>query len=185
MESNEEQLLKEGDACPLCGSPLVLRHSERGDFLGCSNFPVCTYMKPVAVAHTVSVILNLDANCPLCHSPLQVKKGRYGIFIGCSNYPECNYVASHEEDDAVTCPICRKGLIKRRTGRSGRIFYACSRYPACDYSIPGKPVSESCDKCGFPLQFEKKTSKGIKLCCGNPLCSSRRRKKAPAKTVLP
>jgi hypothetical protein len=40
-----------GDSeCPKCGSRLVLRTARKGanagnDFLGCSNFPTCRYMK--------------------------------------------------------------------------------------------------------------------------------------------
>ncbi len=30
--------------CPECGSPLVIRKSKYGEFLGCSNFPKCRYI---------------------------------------------------------------------------------------------------------------------------------------------
>ena len=36
MHADDEHL-KEGSPCPLCGEPLVIRHSAHGDFLGCSN----------------------------------------------------------------------------------------------------------------------------------------------------
>jgi hypothetical protein len=29
------------DACPRCGSPMVMRSGSRGNFLGCSRFPEC------------------------------------------------------------------------------------------------------------------------------------------------
>jgi restriction system protein len=29
------------ETCSKCGSPMVLRTSKRGEFLGCSNFPKC------------------------------------------------------------------------------------------------------------------------------------------------
>lgn len=29
--------------CPLCGSPLVLRHGKFGDFYGCSSYPKCKF----------------------------------------------------------------------------------------------------------------------------------------------
>lgn len=180
MEDREKPW-KEGDSCPQCGAPLVLRHSERGDFLGCSEYPAGDFLTPIAISHNVKVILDLNAECPQCGALLQVKRGRYGIFIGCSNYPSCNFVASHNQEAEVDCPICRKGSLKKRSNRQGRIFYACSRYPSCDYALSGKPVAQSCDCCGFPLKYEKITKKGIKLICGNPLCSTRRRKKASAR----
>lgn len=34
-----------GEFCPLCGKPLVVRTSKYGDFIGCSGFPKCKYIK--------------------------------------------------------------------------------------------------------------------------------------------
>lgn len=181
MDDKEPQL-REGDPCPQCGAPLVLRHSERGDFLGCSEYPACNFIVPIVTSHGVTVILDLEAICPQCGERLQVKRGRYGIFIGCSNYPQCNFVANHQEEVSVSCPICRKGQLQKRSSRQGRVFYACNRYPSCDFSLPGKPVACSCESCGFPVKYEKKTKKGLTLVCGNPLCVTRRRKKAAAKS---
>ena len=183
MNDLDEKILKEGDPCPLCGQNLVIRHSERGDFLGCSSFPDCSFMRPIASSHSITVIMQLDVPCPKCGSILEVKKGRYGIFIGCSNYPKCNFVAERHTEENIHCPICRKGLLQKRSTKSGRIFYACNRYPNCDYTLAGRPKSETCEICGFAVKFEKKTTKGVKLVCGNPLCETRlRRKKAPTKT---
>jgi len=33
--------------CPYCGSPLVVRHGRRGDFIGCSGYPRCHYTSDV------------------------------------------------------------------------------------------------------------------------------------------
>ncbi len=41
-EHNENSEMK----CPVCGSPLVIRVSRRGRFLGCSNYPECTHTQP-------------------------------------------------------------------------------------------------------------------------------------------
>ncbi len=37
-----ENALAQG-LCPLCGSPLVLRHGKYGDFYGCSSYPKCKF----------------------------------------------------------------------------------------------------------------------------------------------
>lgn len=100
--------LKEGSPCPLCGEPLVIRHSAHGDFLGCSNYPECSFLKPIVATHTVVSLGEVGAPCPRCGEPLLVKKGRFGIFIGCSNYPECNYVHNPQESMNINCPICKK-----------------------------------------------------------------------------
>ena len=34
-----------GEACPECGSPLVLRKGKYGEFTACSNYPECKYIK--------------------------------------------------------------------------------------------------------------------------------------------
>ena len=33
--------------CPLCGAPMKLRHSSRGDFWGCTAYPTCRGTRPV------------------------------------------------------------------------------------------------------------------------------------------
>lgn len=33
------------NVCPRCGAKLVLRHGEKGDFYGCSNYPKCKFVK--------------------------------------------------------------------------------------------------------------------------------------------
>lgn len=169
--------LKEGDACPLCGQKLVLRHSSHGDFLGCSDYPSCSFLKPVAVSHSVITLGEVGAPCPSCGEPLLVKKGRFGIFIGCSNYPECTYVHNPQESVKITCPVCRKSELHQRTLRSGRVFYACGNFPDCKFSTPGKPVERVCEVCSFPLMFEKKFKRGIGLVCANALCESRKKRK--------
>ena len=37
--------LKAGTKCPKCGSPLLVRKSFYGSFIGCSNYPKCRYMQ--------------------------------------------------------------------------------------------------------------------------------------------
>lgn len=39
-----ETALNDG-VCPLCGSPLVLRHGKYGDFYGCSSYPKCKFKR--------------------------------------------------------------------------------------------------------------------------------------------
>ena len=48
--------LTEGSPCPLCGQPLVIRHSARGDFLGCSDYPACSFIKPIVTSPKTSIV---------------------------------------------------------------------------------------------------------------------------------
>ncbi len=34
-----------GEACPVCGKPLVLRQGAYGEFVSCSGYPGCKYVK--------------------------------------------------------------------------------------------------------------------------------------------
>lgn len=36
-----------GENCPECGSPLVIRKGKYGEFVACSNYPNCKYIKKV------------------------------------------------------------------------------------------------------------------------------------------
>lgn len=120
---------KTGEKCPECGHDLVIRKGKYGDFVACSNYPECKYIKkePVEVEYT-------GENCPKCGSPMVYKKGRYGKFEACSNYPKCKYIKSDKKKaepkmtDEV-CPKCGSPVVIKR-GRYGE-FKACSNYPKC------------------------------------------------------
>ena len=74
-----------GELCPLCNSPLLYRHGKYSEFIGCSNYPSCNYIKKEIPANA--------KKCPECATGyLLIKKGKYGSFLGCSNYPECKHM---------------------------------------------------------------------------------------------
>lgn len=117
----EPVYLKEGSPCPRCGGALVVRNSERGEFLGCSNFPEC-----IVVVRSKSHVINLrklSVPCPRCGKELYVKRGRYGLYIGCDDYANCGFT-DLKESTQIPCPVCRKGKIRKLTTRQGRAFYA-------------------------------------------------------------
>ena len=35
----------ESNICPRCGSPLMLKKGNYGEFYGCSNYPYCNFIK--------------------------------------------------------------------------------------------------------------------------------------------
>ncbi|MCR5085406.1 MAG: topoisomerase DNA-binding C4 zinc finger domain-containing protein [Succinivibrionaceae bacterium] len=172
--------LREGDPCPRCGGTLVLRHSPRGDFLGCSEYPACDFFLPLATGRGVEALMDLATPCPRCGGLLQVKRGRYGMFIGCANYPECDYTVQRQAQSGIPCPVCGQGEMALRTSRRGRVFYGCSRFPACDYTVPGEPCADPCPICSFPLRYVRPGDERRRLVCGNPLCPTRRRRRAAA-----
>lgn len=76
------------EACPVCGKPLVKRKGRFGEFVGCSGYPECTYIRSEAP------IVPEDARtCPKCNQgKLIVRKGKYGPFLACNRYPDCDYM---------------------------------------------------------------------------------------------
>lgn len=98
-----------GENCPECGKPLVKKHGRFGEFIGCSGFPECHYIKPVQK--------KIGVPCPKCGAEQggevvqrRTKKGR--TFYGCSRYPDCDYV-SWNKPAAEKCPLCG-GLMEYR-----------------------------------------------------------------------
>ena len=132
----KEPLKTTGEKCPICGADLVIRHGKHGDFVGCSNFPKCTYIKKEEKEAPKLV----GRNCPECGSPLVYRKNKKGeTFIGCSNFPKCRYIEGQEtniaQEDRI-CPECGAKLVLRKSKRG--FFYGCSNYPKCKHIEPIK-----------------------------------------------
>lgn len=105
MEKKEPE--KTGEVCPDCGSELVVRNGRYGEFVACSNYPTCKYIKKEE--KEIKVI----AKCPKCEHDIvarHTKKGK--VFYGCSNYPKCNY-ATWYEPTGETCPNCQNLLVNK------------------------------------------------------------------------
>jgi DNA topoisomerase-1 len=78
-----------GEICPECGSPLVLRKSRFGEFVACSNYPKCRYVKP----QVKEAPKYTGDNCPECGKPLVERTSKKGKkFIACSGFPKCHYI---------------------------------------------------------------------------------------------
>lgn len=102
-----------GEACPLCGHPLIYKYGRFGKFIGCSNFPACRYNQPVLVG--------LGVRCPECGSELVEKRTRRGrTFYSCSNYnngdPSSCKFALWKRPLPQPCPKCGGLLIETRKG---------------------------------------------------------------------
>ena len=100
-----------GEMCPECGSPLVVRKGKYGEFVACSNYPTCKYIKKDKAEETVLM------NCPVCGKgqivERKTKKGK--TFWGCNNYPKCK-TASWDKPTGETCPNCGKLLVTDKDG---------------------------------------------------------------------
>jgi len=96
-----------GEVCPECGNPLVVRSGRYGEFVACSNYPTCKYIKKDKKEETIIM------DCPDCGGKIIEKTTRRGkVFYGCNNYPKCKF-ASWDKPIDEKCPECGKYLIEK------------------------------------------------------------------------
>lgn len=138
-----------GENCPLCGKELVQRKSRFGEFVGCSGYPKCKYIKKEQSVTSDDEDLGV---CEKCGKPMVKKHGRNGEFLACSGYPECKNAKALKDSkvqpqvlEDVKCPKCG-GEILERMGRLGK-FYGCGNYPKCDFIAKFPPTNQTCPKC--------------------------------------
>ena len=161
-----------GESCPECGKELVIRKSRYGEFIGCSGYPKCKYIKREATNIANENITPSQENgvCEKCGKPMVKKIGKKGEFLACSGYPQCKNAKSlqGEKKEAsavvgVACPICQQESIVQRISRRG-VFYGCKNYPKCKFVSPLKPTNTKCQKCGGTMG-EKSLKSGEFLEC--------------------
>ena len=97
-----------GETCPECGGDLVIRKGKYGQFVACSNYPTCKYIK--REQKEVKEI----CKCPKCDKGMIVerktKKGK--IFYGCNNYPKCTYALWYKPTGDI-CPKCGELIVDK------------------------------------------------------------------------
>ena len=107
-----------GETCPECGKPLVVRKGRYGEFIACSNYPECKYIKKEEKKQ-VEV-----SKCPNCDGMLIERKTKKGkVFYGCNNFPNCK-TAFWDKPLEERCPNCNSILLQGKDG------IKCSN---CDY----------------------------------------------------
>ncbi len=89
------------EACPKCARPLLLRNGQYGEFISCSGYPKCKYIKQEL----------LEVKCPVDGGDIAVRKTKRGdTFYGCVNYPKCDF-ASNLKLVKEVCPSCRSPYV--------------------------------------------------------------------------
>ena len=164
------------EKCPECDKPLSIRLGRNGRFIGCTDYPECSYTRNLnddGTQNAAEPEIVEGRTCPKCESALVIKTGRYGKFIGCSSYPKCKHIEPIEKplDTGVTCPKCNKNPILKRKSRNGKVFYSCSGYPKCDYALWNAPIKQTCPNCNWPILSVKTTKKrGVEKVCPQKDC---------------
>ena len=97
------------EMCPKCGKPLLRREGSYGEFVACSGYPKCKYVKQDL----------LDVKCPKDGGDIAVRKTKRGdTFYGCVNYPKCDFSSNLKLVDE-TCPKCDSAYLVEFGNKEG------------------------------------------------------------------
>ena len=158
------------EECPNCGSPLFLRLGKYGEFVSCSNYPHCRYIKkdePVEDDDTNII-------CPECGKAHIMKKvasrgkNKGHVFYACGNYPKCKNIYNDLPTEEK-CPNCGSIMLKNEQGE----LY-CSNN--CSDAIANEAII--CPECGKAHMVKKIATRGKNkgnafYACGNyPKCKN-------------
>ncbi|MDO5403282.1 MAG: type I DNA topoisomerase, partial [Eubacteriales bacterium] len=87
-----------------------------------------------------------DVVCEKCGRNMVIKYGPHGKFLGCPGFPECRNTKPYLEKIGVSCPLCGKEVVLRKT-KKGRKYYGCENNPECEFMTWQKPSKKKCPKC--------------------------------------
>ncbi len=123
-----------GEDCPVCGKPLVLRQGAYGEFVSCSGYPKCKYVKQNLIE---------GLKCPKCGTgDIAERKARRGnLFWGCTNYPKCDFTSNYKPV-AEKCPDCGNSYLVERIFKDG-VYLVCPNRgeKAAEKEAPAAKVS--------------------------------------------
>ena len=106
-EMKKEAPEETGEKCPECGNPLVIRKGKYGEFVACSNYPECKYIKKEEKKQ-IEIM-----KCPNCDGMIVEKKTKKGkVFYGCNNFPKCK-IAFWDKPTLKKCPKCNSILLEK------------------------------------------------------------------------
>jgi DNA topoisomerase-1 len=137
-----------GEDCPECGKPLVLRQGAYGEFVSCSGYPKCKYIKQNLIE---------GMKCPKCGTgDVAERKARRGnVFWGCTNYPKCDFT-SNLKPVPKQCPECKSPYLVEKVLKSG-IFLECpnKKKAAEEEAAPKKRAKKGAAKAAEPEEGAK------------------------------
>jgi len=104
------------EKCPICGRNLAIKHGRYGEYIACSDYPNCRYIK----------LKSTGVRCGKegCTGEIVERKSRRGkTFYGCSNYPDCDFVLWNKPMPDP-CPHCKAPYtLVKTTKRSGMVRF--------------------------------------------------------------
>lgn len=127
-------------ACEKCGSPMLLRDSKRGPFLGCSTFPKCRSTKMMKKL-AGDELKQVEALVPLLKEEGARSAELVAKVLG-ENPTAAKAKPINGTATDIDCDECGKPMVIR-TGRRG-YFLGCSGYPKCKNTgeVPAKLLED-------------------------------------------
>ena len=151
------------EICEVCGARMVKKRGRFGYFLGCPNFPECTFTKPL--------VIEMPGKCPKCGGRILKRTSRNGnTYYSCEeNRPLCSWRVSEKPAEEV-CPKCG-GAVLTLTDAEGVPYWACenNQVKKCDFITWDVPTKEVCPMCGKTM-FKHSGRGRAKTFCENEAC---------------
>ena len=103
------------EACPQCGKSLQSRSGRYGQFISCSGYPECKYIKQEESSFV----------CPECGKHKLIKRAWRGkTFWGCGGYPTCRFSIPGDIEEKP-CKKCSRPYLLKKVDKSGDITLVC------------------------------------------------------------
>lgn len=163
--------------CPKCKkNQLAIRISRTGPFLGCLDYPECSFTSNFKRTEDGTIELVkaeppklLDEICPKCNkNKMRQMIGKFGPFVACSGYPACKYIKQTKA--GFKCPLDKKGEVLKKQWK-GRVFWGCAHYPKCKFVVFGDIEETKCPDCKMPFLVKKYDKSGtLTLACSQKEC---------------
>lgn len=123
--SSEKKEKELDEACPECGSKLLLRKGRYGEFIACSAYPKCKYTRNVS----------LEVPCPKCGGKVEKLRSKKGKnYFKCA---DCGELYWNEPSDKE-CDLCGSTLFVK-VKRGGKRVHYCDQ---CKQEFPADEEHE-------------------------------------------
>ncbi len=113
IAAEESPLLDE--KCEKCDKQLRKMKGKFGEFVSCSGYPECKFIK--------QNVANFP--CPMCQGGIAQRSWKGGKFWGCQNYPKCKF-SIFSDIEQTSCAKCKKDpYLLKKTDRTGKVTLTC------------------------------------------------------------
>ncbi|MBI2344664.1 type I DNA topoisomerase [Candidatus Dependentiae bacterium] len=117
VEKTEETPELLAEICEKCKKPMRKMQGRYGEFIACSGYPECKYIKQSTA----------NFPCPKCKGSIVQRAWRGGKFWGCQNYPKCNF-SIFSDIEQTQCLKCNQSpYLLKKTSKDGKVSLTCPR----------------------------------------------------------